>query len=79
MNLGTGIGTSVLDLIKSFEKANNVKIPYEIVQPRKGDAPYVVADNNLAKRILNWNPKRTIEDACLDGWKWRCLNPNGFK
>ena len=78
LNLGTGIGTSVLDLIKSFEKANNIKIPYKIVQPRKGDASYVVADNSLAKRILDWNPKRTIEDACLDGWKWRCLNPNGF-
>ncbi len=79
LNLGTGIGTSVLDLIKSFERANNIKIPYKIVQPRKGDASYVVADNNLAKRILDWNPKRTVEDACLDGWKWRCSNPNGFK
>ena len=79
LNIGTGLGTSVLDLIKSFEKANNIKIPYKIVQPRKGDASYVVADNNFAKRILGWNPKRTIEDACLDGWKWRCLNPNGFK
>ena len=79
LNLGTGIGTSVLELIYSFEKANNIEIPYKIVQPRKGDASYVVADNNLAKRILDWNPKRNIEDACLDGWKWRCLNPNGFK
>ena len=78
LNLGTGIGTSVLDLIKSFEKVNNIKIPYKIVEPRKGDASFVVADNNLAKKILNWNPKRTIEDACLDGWKWRCSNPNGF-
>ena len=78
LNLGTGIGTSVLDLIKSFEKVNNIKIPYKIVEPRKGDASFVVADNNLARKILNWNPKRTIEDACLDGWKWRCSNPNGF-
>ncbi len=78
LNLGTGIGTSVLDLIKSFEKVNNIKIPYKIVEPRKGDASFVVADNNLARKILNWNPKRTIEDACLDGWRWRCSNPNGF-
>ena len=78
LNLGTGIGTSVLDLIKSFEKVNNIKIPYKIVEPRKGDASFVVADNDLARKILNWNPKRTIEDACLDGWRWRCSNPNGF-
>ena len=79
LNLGTGIGTSVLELINSFEKANNIKITHKIVKPRKGDASYVVADNNLAKRILDWNPKRNIVDACSDGWKWKCLNPNGFE
>ena len=78
LNLGTGIGTSVLDLIKSFERVNKIKIPYKITKPRKGDAPFVVADNSLAQKILDWSPTRTIEDACLDGWEWRSRNLNGF-
>ena len=78
LNLGTGIGTSVLGLINSFEKVNNIKIPYEFSSPRKGDASCVIANNALAKRTLDWSPTRTIEDACLDGWHWRSNNPNGF-
>ena len=78
LNLGTGIGTSVLELIKSFEKVNKIKVSYEITSPRKGDAACVVANNSLAKKILKWAPKRSIEDACLDGWKWRSKNKNGF-
>jgi UDP-glucose 4-epimerase len=78
LNLGTGIGTSVLDLVNSFEKVNKVSIPYQISPTREGDASCVVADNSLAKKILDWIPTKTIEDACMDGWKWRCLNPNGY-
>ncbi len=78
LNLGTGVGTSVLDLIKSFEIVNKVTIPYIFTEPRKGDASCVVADNTLAKKILGWVPNRTIEDACLDGWNWRSKNPTGF-
>mgnify|MGYP001250549283 CR=1 FL=1 len=78
LNLGTGIGTSVLDLIKSFEIVNKLSIPYIFSEPRKGDASCVVADNTLAKKRLDWVPNRTIEDACLDGWNWRSKNPNGF-
>ena len=78
LNLGTGIGTSVLDLIKSFEIINNLSIPYVFSEPRKGDASCVVADNTLAKKILDWSPNRTIDDACLDGWNWTSKNPNGF-
>ena len=78
LNLGTGIGTSVLDLIKSFEIVNKLSIPYIFSEPRKGDASCVVADNTLAKKRLDWVPNRTIEDACLDGWNWRSKNPTGF-
>ena len=78
INLGTGIGTSVLELINTFQKINKVKIPIKFVCRRKGDAFRVVADNSLAKTILNWKPSRDIEDMCADGWKWTLLNPNGY-
>ena len=78
LNLGTGIGTSVLDLIKSFEIANKLSIPYIFSEPRKGDASCVVADNTLATKLLGWSPNRTINDACKDGWNWISKNPNGF-
>ena len=78
LNLGTGIGTSVLELINLFERVNNIEIPYIFAPPRKGDASCVIADNKLAINILDWRPKRTLEDACLDGWKWRSMNLNGY-
>ena len=78
LNLGTGKGTSVLELIKSFEKVNDVKIPFSFVDRRVGDNAFVVADNSLAKSILNWSPKRNIVDICRDGWNWQLKNPNGY-
>ncbi len=78
INLGTGKGTSVLELIKTFQKVNGVKIPYRFVDRRPGDNPYVVADNSLAKSFLDWEPKRNITDICIDGWKWQCRNPGGY-
>ena len=78
LNLGTGIGTSVLDLIKRFEKINNVKVPYSFDDRRVGDNAFVVADISLAKSILNWIPKRNIDSICRDGWQWQLRNPNGF-
>ena len=74
MNLGTGQGTSVLELISIFEKINGVEIPYSFTNRREGDNAFVVADNNLAKSILNWEPRMSIEDMCRDGWKWKSLN-----
>ncbi len=79
INLGTGKGTSVLELIKIFQKVNNVKIPFSFVDRRSGDNAFVVADNSLAKQILNWEPKRNIEDICKNGWDWQIKNPNGYK
>ena len=78
LNLGTGLGTSVLELVRTFEKINNVKINYKFVPRREGDVANVVADNSLAKSILNWQPRRSLEEMCLDGWNWQCLNPKGY-
>tara|TARA_Y100001968_G_C19446304_1_gene765557 strand:+ start:1977 stop:3029 length:1053 start_codon:yes stop_codon:yes gene_type:complete len=78
LNIGTGIGTSVLELVNIFQLVNKINVPYEISQRRKGDAGSVIADNNLAISYLNWSPKRSIEDMCSDGWKWQVLNPKGY-
>ena len=78
VNLGTGRGTSVLELIRIFEKVNKVKIPFSFADRREGDQANVVADNCLAKSILNWSPKRDIKDICRDGWNWQLRNPNGY-
>ena len=78
LNLGTGKGSSVLDLIKCFEKVNNIKVPYVFSERRHGDVPYVVANNSKALKILNWKPKRTLKEMCVDGWKWQKNNPNGY-
>ena len=74
LNLGTGKGTSVLDLIQIFQKVNNVEIPYIYEDRRPGDNAFVVADNSLAKYALGWTPKRNIEDMCRDGWKWQLMH-----
>ena len=78
INIGTGKGHSVLQLIKTFERANNVKIPFSFEDRREGDNAIVVADNSLAKKLLNWEPKRNLTDICKDGWNWQKKNPNGF-
>jgi UDP-glucose 4-epimerase len=78
LNIGTGSGTTVLELIKTFERVNNLKIPYAFVERRKGDMENVVADNAKILEIFDWAPKRTIEDMCRDGWKWQENNPNGY-
>ena len=79
LNLGTGLGTSVLELIDTFEKVNNVKISKNFASRRIGDSCEVIADNCLALSCLNWSPKRDLEKMCLDGWKWQTLNPEGYQ
>ncbi|MBO8242361.1 UDP-glucose 4-epimerase GalE [Prochlorococcus marinus XMU1410] len=78
LNLGTGKGTSVLEFINTFETVNKVKVPFSFVERRQGDNAFVVADNSLAKSILNWIPNRNIKDMCRDGWNWQLKNPNGY-
>ncbi len=78
INLGTGKGTSVLELINVFQKVNHIDIPYQITERRLGDAPFVVANNDYAASIINWKPSRSIDLICKDGWNWRLKNPNGY-
>ena len=78
LNIGTGRGTSVLELINIFQKVNNLRIPYVFRDRREGDNAIIVAKNKLALKLLNWSPKRSLEDICLDGWKWQTNNPNGY-
>ena len=78
MNLGTGKGTSVLELINIFEQVNNVKIDYEFTKRRKGDNAIVIADNSKADSLLNWQPKRSIYEMCKDGWNWQLKNIDGY-
>ena len=74
INLGTGKGTSVLELLKVFEKVNNIKLEYEFISRRDGDCPILVADNSKALNYLGWAPKRGLEEMCLDGYNWLKIN-----
>lgn len=69
-NLGTGKGTSVLELVKAFEEANDIEVPYEIVDRRPGDIASCYADTSKAKRELGWNAKRDIIAMCRDAWRF---------
>tara|TARA_B100001057_G_C22326460_1_gene747756 strand:- start:15 stop:314 length:300 start_codon:yes stop_codon:yes gene_type:complete len=71
INIGTGKGTSVLELIKTFEKVNYCKVPYVFAKRRLGDVSISVAKNELATNLLKWFPKLSIEDMCKDGWRWQ--------
>ncbi len=77
-NLGTGNGTSVLQLKDAFEKASGVEVPFVIDPRRPGDPDEVYADASKAKEVLGWTAKRNIEDMCRDTWNWQKNNPNGF-
>lgn len=72
-NLGTGKGTSVLELVHAFEKANSIKVPYEIVERRPGDIAICYADASKAERELDWKAKRDIVDMCRDAWRFENL------
>ncbi|MBR2548017.1 MAG: UDP-glucose 4-epimerase GalE [Eubacterium sp.] len=69
-NLGTGNGVSVLDLVKAFERVNDIKIPYEIAPRRAGDIATCYADAHKANQILDWHAELTIDDMCRDAWRW---------
>ncbi len=79
INLGTGNGYSVLDMVQAFEKASEKKVPYKIMPRRAGDIATCYADPAYAKKILNWEAKRTIKEMCEDTWRWQKQNPNGYK
>lgn len=77
-NLGTGVGYSVLDVVKAFEKASGKKIPYVIGPRRDGDIATCYSDPSKAFKELGWKAERGIEEMCEDSWRWQSQNPNGY-
>jgi UDP-glucose 4-epimerase len=77
-NLGTGRGYSVMEVIHSFEKACHKEIPFQIMDRRPGDVATSYADPSKANKELNWHAQKTLEDMCIDAWRWQSQNPNGY-
>ncbi|MBQ5398436.1 MAG: UDP-glucose 4-epimerase GalE [Ruminococcus sp.] len=77
-NIGTGTGYSVLDIVNTFMRVNNLEIPYTIKPRRAGDVAECYADPTKAFEILGWKAKRTLEDMCRDSWNWQSRNKNGY-
>ena len=78
LNLGTGKGTSVLEIIKTFEKITKKVIPFKFTGRRKGDSAIAIADVQMAKKYLNWEAKLSLDEMCKSSWKWQESNPEGF-
>ena len=78
INLGTGNGVSVLELVKAFEQVNGVPVPYKIAPRRDGDIATCYSDPAKAKALLGWVAERNVEDMCRDTWRWQSQNPNGY-
>lgn len=78
VNLGTGNGFSVLDIVKAFERATGIKIPYKIAPRRPGDIDACYADASLALEKLGWKAELSIDDMCRSAWNWQKNNPNGY-
>lgn len=78
INLGTGIGYSVLDLVKTFERVNGVPVPYVISPRRPGDVATCYSNPAKAKALLGWEAQLDLEDMCRDAWRWQSNNPNGY-
>ncbi|AOB30552.1 UDP-glucose 4-epimerase [Bordetella sp. H567] len=78
VNLGTGKGTSVMELVRTFERVNGLRIPCRIEARRPGDVDRVWADPSLARRLLRWQTSHGVESMCRDGWRWQQSNPEGY-
>lgn len=78
VNLGTGTGYSVLDLVRAFERASGRAVPYDIVARRPGDIDACYADPTLASALLGWRAQRSLDEMCADSWRWQRLHPDGF-
>lgn len=79
VNLGTGHGISVLEMVEAFEKASGQSIPYQIVERRPGDVASCYADPSLAERLLGWKAELGVETMCADTWRWQSNNPQGYR
>lgn len=79
VNLGTGRGVSVLEVIRAVERASERPIPYVFAPRRAGDVAQCYADATLAKRLLGWEALRSLDEMCADAWRWQSANPNGYR
>jgi UDP-glucose 4-epimerase len=79
VNLGTGVGYSVLDLVKAFSEVNNIEIPYKIIARRAGDLAEFYADPSRAENLLGWKAELSLREMCRDSWNWQSKNPEGYK
>ncbi|MES2784449.1 MAG: UDP-glucose 4-epimerase GalE [Pseudomonadota bacterium] len=79
VNLGTGRGYSVLEVIRAFEQASGCEVPHRIVARRPGDVAQCFADPALARTKLGWQARRTLDQMCADAWRWQSGNPNGYR
>ena len=77
-NLGTGVGYSVLDMVRTFQEVNGVPIPYQIVDRRPGDLPVCYADPSKSAEKLGWKAEKNLRDMCRDSWNWQSHNPMGY-
>ena len=79
VNLGTGVGYSVLDILTTFEKATGKKVPYQMAPRRPGDVPLYYGDPAKAEKLLGWKAEKTLYDMCADSWRFKEMNPNGYE
>ena len=78
INLGTGRGTSVLEMVEAFQRVNNVEIPYVIGPRRPGDVAVCYANADRAWELLGWKAEKDLDDMCRDGFRWQTMNPMGY-
>jgi UDP-glucose 4-epimerase len=78
VNLGTGRGVSVQDMVDTFARVNGVPIPHQVVPRRPGDVAQCLADPRQAKALLNWETLLDLDRMCADAWRWQSMNPQGF-
>lgn len=78
VNLGTGTGYSVLEMVNAFSRVSGVDVPYQFVTRRSGDVAACYADPSYAKEVLGWEAHKSLEDMCADTWRWQSQNPNGY-
>ena len=78
VNLGTGQGVSVIQMVEAFKRVSCQHVPYEVVGRRPGDVAECWADPTLARKVLGWNALRTLDDMCADTWRWQHRNPSGY-
>ena len=79
LNIGTGRGLSVLEVVRGFEQATGLTIPFEVVERRPGDVPKLEGCPQQASAVLGWTARRNLEAMCRDGWAWQQANPMGYR